>query len=166
MKNRRNWIAASAAAAVLLAAVLMAAEKKPGGLPPLKVGKDAPPLLDESAKPKVAAKQHSGPVADNQSCLVCHTNYQGETMAVSHAQGNVGCVACHGQSLAHCNDEDNVTPPDIIYPANKINAGLREMPRGPRRGRPPKWSNDGRIAPETASTRNWSSAPIATASTA
>jgi predicted CXXCH cytochrome family protein len=134
MKNRRNWIAASAVAAALFAAVLMgaekpAAEKKPGGLPPLKVSKDAPPLLEETAKPMPAAK-NSGPVADNQSCLVCHTNYQGESMAVSHAQGNVGCVGCHGQSLAHRNDEDNVTPPDIIYPANKINANCAKCHEG------------------------------------
>ena len=85
-------------------------------------------------------------------------------MAVSHAQGNVGCVGCHGQSLSHRNDEDNVTPPDIIYPAGKINANCVKCHEG-HDVCPPKWSSDGRIAPEIVSTRNWSAAPIATAST-
>jgi hypothetical protein len=95
------------------------AEEKKSGPPPLKIDKSAPLLLDEPAKPATEDKQ-KGPKADNQACFVCHTNYQDEPLAVSHANANVGCVKCHGQSLPHRNDEDNITPPDTIFPTAKI----------------------------------------------
>ena len=62
-----------------------------------------------------------GPVADNSRCHVCHVNYEAEDLAVLHARGNVGCERCHGGCDAHCGDEDNITPPDIMYPRAKIN---------------------------------------------
>jgi hypothetical protein len=99
--------------------------KKPGGLPPLKVDRSAPLLLEDAPKPKPAVA-HAGPVADNSACLCCHTNYETEPMAVSHALENVGCVKCHGQSYAHRDDEDNVTPPDVMYPADKIDKSCDE----------------------------------------
>jgi formate-dependent nitrite reductase cytochrome c552 subunit len=103
--------------------------KKPGP-PPLKIDKGAPLLLDEGEKPKAekpkADDKPASPVADNQACHVCHTNYEEEPMAVSHAKQNVGCVKCHGQSLEHRNDEDNITPPEIIYPTRKIDANCRQ----------------------------------------
>ncbi len=55
------------------------------------------------------------PVADNQACFVCHANYDEEEMADQHAKANLGCVECHGQSLAHRNDENNITPPDRMF---------------------------------------------------
>ena len=63
-----------------------------------------------------------GPVADNSRCHVCHINYEDEPLAVTHRQVGVGCERCHGASDAHCADEDNVTPPEIMYPTGKINA--------------------------------------------
>jgi hypothetical protein len=63
-----------------------------------------------------------GPVADNSRCHVCHINYSEEELAVSHARANVGCEQCHGASDAHCSDEDNVTPPDKMYPLEEINS--------------------------------------------
>ncbi|MGB2820243.1 MAG: multiheme c-type cytochrome [Phycisphaerae bacterium] len=63
-----------------------------------------------------------GPVADNSRCHVCHINYQAERLAVMHARANVGCERCHGSSDAHCGDEDNITPPDVMYPRAGINA--------------------------------------------
>jgi len=95
-----------------------APKNKPGGLPPLKVDRGAPLLLDEPAPSK--RPKPKGPVADNQSCFVCHTNYQDETMAAVHADNNVGCMKCHGESIAHRNDENNTTPPDAMFPAAKI----------------------------------------------
>ena len=47
-------------------------------------------------------------------------------MVVVHAKANVGCVKCHGQSVAHRNDEANVTPPEIMYSAAKIDAACRK----------------------------------------
>lgn len=82
----------------------------------------APPLsleglMDEKLpepKEKVEVK------ADNSACHVCHGNYDVEELALIHAKEDVGCIECHGESLAHRDDEDNVTPPDVMYPADKI----------------------------------------------
>jgi predicted CXXCH cytochrome family protein len=87
----------------------------------LMVDKDAPLLLD-SAPPK-EKQPAKGPVADNGACHVCHTNYEHESLALEHARENVGCVKCHGESIAHRNDEDNITPPDIMFPADAIETG-------------------------------------------
>jgi len=89
--------------------------------PPLVVDKEKPLLLEEPKKteqdPWAAPK---GPVADNQACFVCHANYDEEPFAVVHAEVNIGCVKCHGESLAHRDDEDNITPPDIMFWPEKI----------------------------------------------
>jgi formate-dependent nitrite reductase cytochrome c552 subunit len=64
--------------------------------------------------------------ADNGPCFVCHANYEEESMAVTHAKAGTGCMDCHGPSLDHRNDEANVTPPDVLYPAAKIDAACRK----------------------------------------
>jgi hypothetical protein len=76
-------------------------------------------LAEAPAKGKPAAKNHKPP-ADNHACFVCHANYDGEPMSERHAKAGIGCVECHGQSTAHRNDEDNITPPDRMYPADAI----------------------------------------------
>jgi hypothetical protein len=60
--------------------------------------------------------------ADNSFCYVCHLNYDGEQLALDHERAGIGCTECHGQSLDHCNDENNITPPDVMYPRAKINS--------------------------------------------
>ena len=72
----------------------------------------------EPAGPTAAAK---GP-ADNSRCHVCHVNYEDDELAVTHAKAGIGCEACHGRCDAHCADEDNVTPPDRMYPRVKVGA--------------------------------------------
>jgi hypothetical protein len=89
------------------------------GPPPLKVDHSAPLLLGEPVKPEPGG-QSDGPVADNSACFVCHGNFQDESLANVHAKANVGCVKCHGNSLAHRSDEDNITPPDIMIPQAMI----------------------------------------------
>jgi hypothetical protein len=86
---------------------------KPAPLPRLKVNKSAAPRLSDAPKttPKIGGKAH----ADNTACFVCHGNYQDEPLAQCHAAANIGCVACHGTSTAHRNDEDHRTPPDVMY---------------------------------------------------
>ncbi len=82
---------------------------------------DAPLLLDDDdAKPGKAAG------ADNSRCMVCHLNFETESLATTHAHANMGCARCHGASDAHIADESwasggNGTAPDIMYPAAKIN---------------------------------------------
>lgn len=82
---------------------------------------EEPPLLLEDA-PAEDSPAPTGPVADNSRCHVCHINYADEELAVTHAKANIGCEECHGACDAHCSDEDNVTPPDIMYPLDKINS--------------------------------------------
>ena len=87
---------------------------------------DAPLLLeelDEYAETRPAPK---GPVADNSRCFVCHLNYDGEYLATVHQRGNISCERCHGASDAHCSDEDNITPPDVMFPKDKINVSCAE----------------------------------------
>jgi hypothetical protein len=73
-----------------------------------------------------AAEATNGPAADNSRCFVCHVNYMQEEIAVAHAQANISCAACHGESDAHIADESwasggNGTAPDVMYPKAKIN---------------------------------------------
>jgi len=54
--------------------------------------------------------------AENYYCYVCHANFEyDEPLVTIHEKAEVGCADCHGPSLAHRSDEDNVTPPDILY---------------------------------------------------
>jgi hypothetical protein len=48
-------------------------------------------------------------------------NYQEEKVALSHAKVGVGCEKCHGDSDAHCGDENNITAPSTMYSREKIN---------------------------------------------
>ncbi len=94
--------------------------EKPKGPPPLKVDRDAPLLLMDAPEEKKASKKGSNPTADNSACYVCHTNYDGEELVEQHRVANVGCVNCHGESIAHRNDENNITPPDVMFPMESI----------------------------------------------
>ena len=78
------------------------------------------PLLLEEPLLLFGDEEETGPMADNSRCHVCHINYDDEVLAVTHARADINCEKCHGPSDAHCGDEDNITPPDIMYPAEKI----------------------------------------------
>lgn len=77
------------------------------------------PLRQLSSTPAAQA-------ADNSRCHVCHMNFEDEELAVVHARNGVGCTTCHGESDAHSDDENNVTPPDIMYPKKAINVSCRK----------------------------------------
>ena len=81
--------------------------------------KEEEPLLLEEA-PLLLEDGPAGPMADNSRCHVCHINYADEVLAVTHARVDVSCEDCHGPSDAHCSDEDNITPPDVMFAAAKI----------------------------------------------
>ncbi len=95
-------------------------KSSPPSLPPLVIDKSAPLLLD-APKDEDAAKDMAY-LRINDSCFVCHDNYKDEPLAVVHAKEDTGCADCHGQSLDHQNDEDNITPPEIMYPLGKIDS--------------------------------------------
>jgi hypothetical protein len=58
--------------------------------------------------------------ADNSFCYVCHLNYEEENLVTIHQPVGVGCELCHGISDSHSEDEDNITPPDIMFPTAQI----------------------------------------------
>jgi hypothetical protein len=53
-------------------------------------------------------------------CNDCHMDYIGEPLALVHAKAGMSCDSCHGRSRAHYSDESNTTPPDKMFPADKI----------------------------------------------
>jgi len=116
------------AAPILIAAftwqpIALADEAKQQGPPPLVVDLESPLLLDEPEDGEPAAKTDK---ADNSACFVCHANYQEEPLANWHAEEKIACVDCHGDSFAHRNDENNTTPPDVMFPAAKIDKACSE----------------------------------------
>jgi len=58
---------------------------------------------------------------DNATCHVCHINYEDEKLAVVHARAKIGCEQCHGASEAHCDDENQLTPPEVMFSRVKVN---------------------------------------------
>ena len=121
------WIAAGVMV-VLVFRFISAADESGGAakkLPPLKVNKTAPLLLEEPL-PSTGLVDDKKPRADNNACFVCHSNFQDELMVTVHAKENIGCIKCHGSSVAHRNDEDNVTAPDKMYTLVRIDRSCRE----------------------------------------
>jgi len=57
----------------------------------------------------------------NLFCSACHYAFSDEELALSHERAGIGCERCHGESERHRSDEDNITPPEIMYPKAKIN---------------------------------------------
>ena len=56
----------------------------------------------------------------NEFCAACHYAFGEEKLALTHQEAGIGCERCHGESERHRSDEDNVTPPEIMYPTDKI----------------------------------------------
>ncbi len=74
----------------------------------------AEPARNDAITDWKAQKEHAP--ADNFFCYVCHINYGEESLAQTHQKQGIGCETCHGISDNHSEDEDNITPPDIMYP--------------------------------------------------
>lgn len=81
---------------------------------------ESPLLLEEGGGSEKPLRPAKGAVADNSRCHVCHFNFSDEELSVTHARGGVGCEKCHGASDAHCGDENNITPPDVLYAKSRI----------------------------------------------
>jgi len=92
-----------------------------GGPPPLVVNTSTPLLLNEpTGAEEASAVTSTRASVENTACFVCHANYKTESLTDRHAKADIGCVNCHGESSAHRNDENNITPPEIMYSAEKI----------------------------------------------
>ena len=111
MRYLRCWLLILVLASVAITVMACREEIQAEPLLLLEDGDDAEELVEPA-----------GPMADNSRCYVCHMNYEEEALTFVHAQADIGCEQCHGSSDAHCSDEDNITPPDIMYPAANIDS--------------------------------------------
>ena len=57
----------------------------------------------------------------NPFCAACHYGFGNEELARTHERAGIGCERCHGESERHRSDEDNVTPPELMYTKERIN---------------------------------------------
>ena len=109
-----------------VALVAMVGCKEPVGQEPQQLlaekADEEPLLLLDDGDGDENSGLDTGPLADNSRCYVCHINFGEDKLTSIHAKADIGCERCHGASDAHCSDEDNITPPDIMYPAEKINS--------------------------------------------
>lgn len=89
----------------------------------------APPLsldgLRDEKLPAAPAKPQAELKA-NDPCYVCHGNMKEDKLVFAHAAGKVSCIDCHGPSVAHRNDEDNITPPDKMFARDQIDSMCSE----------------------------------------
>lgn len=109
------------------------ADSRTNALPPLLVDKNAPLLLDEPLvldEPTEVGKHTNRADAKNATCFVCHANYAEEPLAQWHAKADIACSHCHGESIAHKNDENHTTPPDKMYPAGEIDPACQKCHTG------------------------------------
>jgi len=89
-------------------------EKKKRKVKPLSLEGFLDEKLPDAPKEKVELN------VDNSACYVCHVNYETEGLVIKHGIEEIGCIDCHGESIDHRNDEDNITPPDIMYALDAI----------------------------------------------
>ena len=117
MMKQAIWLAALLAAVAVVCGYLTDFEGDDAqavAAPPLSLEGFLDEKLPEAPKEKEELK------VDNQACHVCHGNYQEEPLALEHAKEGVGCIDCHGESLDHRDDEDNITPPETMYALEDI----------------------------------------------
>jgi hypothetical protein len=57
----------------------------------------------------------------NPFCKACHLDFDEDELALNHEIAGIGCERCHGESLKHRSDEGNITPPQLMYPKERIN---------------------------------------------
>ena len=77
-----------------------------------------------TAAPTQMQTENASPPAKfvaNPFCKACHADFDEEHLVLAHKAAGIGCERCHGESLRHRSDEANVTPPDLMYPKERIN---------------------------------------------
>ena len=77
---------------------------------------------DQTAKPQEVLQDEDEEerFVANPFCQACHADFEDDELALNHMLMGVGCERCHGESERHRSDEDNITPPEIMYPRDKI----------------------------------------------
>jgi len=89
-------------------------------------------------------EQHLNIPSPNAACFVCHANFEDEVVAKTHAAEDVACAACHGPSLAHRSDEDNVTAPDVMFLRGEVDPACLQCHK---RHKPEKTRKGGKAPP-------------------
>jgi hypothetical protein len=77
--------------------------------------------MDDSTQKDVEGPPEKISFVANQFCSACHYGFSDEELARTHEKVGIGCERCHGESERHRSDENNITPPEIMYPKAKIN---------------------------------------------
>jgi hypothetical protein len=77
--------------------------------------------LDKQAANDSEHKHNEKAFVANVFCSACHYGFSDEELARTHEKAGIGCERCHGESERHRSDENNITPPEIMYPKAKIN---------------------------------------------
>jgi len=73
------------------------------------------------ARSNITPVQPAATFVANPFCKACHADFDDEQFALAHKAAGIGCERCHGESLRHRSDEANVTPPELMYPKERIN---------------------------------------------
>jgi len=68
----------------------------------------------------------SGYEDNNDSCMVCHIDFEREEISSIHLEAGVTCMACHGDSEVHRADEYNIIRPDVIWGRSEIEAFCKQ----------------------------------------
>jgi hypothetical protein len=79
------------------------------------------PVHEQSEKKAVEEHVNEEFFTANSFCGACHYEFEEEELALDHQLAGIGCERCHGESERHRSDEDNITPPELMYPKSKIN---------------------------------------------
>ena len=58
-------------------------------------------------------------------CVMCHVDVADEMKGDKHLVQGIGCVRCHGPSVAHSADENNEVKPDRVFTIANTDAQCR-----------------------------------------
>ena len=103
-----------------------------GEAPPAKsaeVASDGPKVPADELQDVVAGQSpQAEPPADNPmgGCGMCHIDVEDEVVVSVHFKEKIGCVECHGRSLAHLADENNEVPPDRLFTKKTVDKFCQE----------------------------------------
>ena len=77
--------------------------------------------LKQAKEKSIEGKTKKETFVANQFCSACHYCFGNEELARTHERAGIGCERCHGESERHRSDEDNITPPELMYTKERIN---------------------------------------------
>ncbi len=108
MRSRSHALASSVIAGIILLSLYIgigtaAADQKP-------------------KPPREASPASAKRTADNTPCLKCHEPFAAETLGRLHLQIGLGCVDCHGKSIAHARAGSGLLKPDVLFGRTQVDS--------------------------------------------